>query len=50
MVQEKSAAAMALTMAAMTGALGFTAPAAAARTIGHYRKRVRANRRRLGGG
>jgi hypothetical protein len=47
MVNEKIAAAWALQGLAMTGGLGFTAPAIAAKTLAHYRRRVRANRRRL---
>lgn len=47
MVQEKIDALQALQVSALTGALGFTAPAAAARTLTHYRRKVRANRRRL---
>jgi len=47
MVREKIEAAVALQTLAMTGALGFTAPGIAAKTLAHYRRRVRANRRRL---
>ena len=47
MVSEKVDAALALQMTAMTGGLGFTAPSAAAKTLTHYRRKVRANRRRL---
>ena len=47
MVQEKIAAALALQMKAMTGGLGATASGAAAKTLTHYRRKVRANRRRL---
>lgn len=47
MVDEKVEAAQALGLMAMTGALGFTAPAAVDKTIKHYRRKVRANRRRL---
>lgn len=50
MVSEKIEAAQALQIMAMTGALGFTAPAAAAKTLTHYRRKVRANRRRLAKG
>jgi ABC-type sugar transport system substrate-binding protein len=50
MVAEKVDAAVALQHLAMTGALGFSAPSAAAKTIKHYRRRVRANRRRLAKG
>lgn len=47
MVSEKIDAALALQIKAMTGGLGFTAPGAAAKTLAHYRRTVRANRRRL---
>ena len=47
MVTEKIGAAVALQGLAMTGALGFTAPAVAGKTLAHYRRKVRANRRRL---
>ncbi len=47
MVQEKIDAAMSLQTLAMTGALGLTAPRIAARTLAHYRRKVRSNRRRL---
>jgi len=47
MVSEKVDAAMALQIKAMTGGLGFTPPGAAAKTLAHYRRKVRANRRRL---
>ncbi len=47
MVSEKVEAAAALQVMALTGALGATAPSASARTIAHYRRKVRANRRRL---
>jgi hypothetical protein len=50
MVNEKVEAARALQALLMTGALGATAPAVAARTIGHYRRKVRANARRLSRG
>jgi hypothetical protein len=50
MVSEKVEAAAALQTLALTGALGFTAPAVAARTLSHYRRKVRANRRRLAKG
>lgn len=49
MVDEKLEAARALQVMALTGALGFTAPAAVDKTIKHYRRKVRANRRRLVG-
>lgn len=47
MVREKLDAAVAWQILAMTGGLGTTAPAAAAKTLRHYRRKVRANRRRL---
>jgi hypothetical protein len=47
MVAEKLDAALELQQRAMTGRLGATPATAATRTIHHYRKRVRANRRRL---
>lgn len=47
MMSEKLDAAVAWQTLAMTGALGATAPAAAAKTLRHYRRKVRANRRRL---
>ena len=47
MVKEKIEAAWALQGLAVMGALGFTAPRIASRTVAHYRRRVRANRRRL---
>lgn len=47
MVKEKIAAAWALQGLALSGGLGFTAPGIAAKTLAHYRRRVRANRRRL---
>lgn len=47
MVKEKMEAAWALQSLAMAGALGSTAPGIAAKTVAHYRRRVRANRRRL---
>ena len=47
MVSEKLDAAVALQTKALTGALGFGGAGAAAKTIAHYRRRVRANRRRL---
>ena len=47
MVSEKVDAAQALGAMALTGALGFTAPSVAAKTLKHYRRKVRANRRRL---
>lgn len=50
MVNEKVTAAMTLPMLAMTGQLGTTGPAVAARSLTHLRKKVRANRRRLSKG
>jgi len=47
MVREKVDAAIALQAKALTGALGFGGPGAAAATLAHYRRKVRANRRRL---
>ena len=47
MVAEKMKAALALQVLAMTGGLGFTPQAVAAKTLTHYSKAVRANRRRL---
>ena len=47
MVSEKVEAAAALQTLAVTGALGFTAPQVAGKTLAHYRRKVRANRRRL---
>lgn len=48
MVSEKLEAGMALQAMAMTGGLGATPAGAAAKTLAHYRRKVRANRRRLG--
>ena len=47
MVREKVDAAVALNTLAWTGALGLTAPRIASRTLAHYRRKVRSNRRRL---
>jgi hypothetical protein len=47
MVTEKIEAGLSLQTKAMTGALGATPHGAAARTMAHYRRKVRANRRRL---
>ena len=47
MVSEKVDAAAALQTLALTGALGFTAPQVVSKTLAHYRRKVRANRRRL---
>jgi len=50
MVQEKVEAAQSLQMMALTGALGFTAPGVVNKSIKHYRRKVRANQRRLSRG
>jgi hypothetical protein len=47
MVAEKVDAALAWQKLALTGGLGLHPAAAAARTVSHYRRRVRANNRRL---
>ncbi len=47
MVREKVDAAMAVGALAWTGALGLTAPRVASGAMAHYRRKVRANRRRL---
>jgi hypothetical protein len=47
MISEKVEAALALQAKALTGGLGMTGPSAAAKTLKHYRRKVRANRRRL---
>ncbi|MBY8822835.1 hypothetical protein [Sphingomonas colocasiae] len=47
MVAEKMRAAIELHALAFTGALGKTPNAAAAKSIAHYGRKVRANRRRL---
>lgn len=49
MIEEKLQAATALQMMALTGGLGATPHRAAAKTISHLRRKVRANRRRLSG-
>ena len=49
MVSEKVEAALALQALALRGGLGVTTHGAAAKSIAHYRRKVRANRRRLGG-
>jgi hypothetical protein len=49
MIDEKTKALVALHALFCTGALGFTTPDIAARSIAHYRNTVRANRRRLVG-
>jgi hypothetical protein len=50
MFSEKFDSGMALQLSAMTGGLGLTPHGAAARTITHYRRKVRANQRRLSKG
>ena len=50
MVDEKIAAAQALQLMAFTGGLGATPQGAAAKSIAHLRRKVRANRKRLSGG
>lgn len=47
MISEKIDAGLALQLMAMTGGLGLNPATAAAKTISHYRRKVRANRRRL---
>lgn len=47
MVQEKLSAGLELQARAMSGALGFGGVTTASRTLAHYRRKVRANRRRL---
>ena len=47
MVSEKMGAAMDLGLHAMTGRLGASPGPAAAKVIAHYRRKVRANQRRL---
>ena len=47
MVSEKLDAGLALQALALTGGLGLTAHSAATKTLAHYRRKVRANRRRL---
>jgi hypothetical protein len=49
MVREKIEAGLALQAKAMTGRLGSTAPGAASSAIAEYRRKVKANRRRLTG-
>jgi hypothetical protein len=50
MVSEKVDAGLALQTLALSGGLGFTPQGAAAKTLAHYRRKVRANRRRLSKG
>jgi len=47
MIEEKMKALWALQSLFVTGALGFNTPTIATRSVAHYRKAVRANRRRL---
>jgi len=47
MVSEKIEASLALQALALTGGLGLTADGAATKMLAHYRRKVRANRRRL---
>jgi hypothetical protein len=47
MVSEKLETGLALQALALTGGLGLTAHSAATKTLAHYRRKVRANRRRL---
>jgi hypothetical protein len=47
MVSEKLDAAAELQTKALAGGLGLTGAAMASRTLAHYRRKVRANRRRL---
>ena len=47
MVSEKIAAGLELQTLALAGGLGATPASAAARTLAHYRRKVKANRRRL---
>jgi hypothetical protein len=47
MVQEKVESSLALQAKFMTGGMGLTPASAAARTVAHYRRKVRANQRRL---
>jgi len=47
MIEEKVQAGLALQTLALTGGLGLTPHSVAAKTLAHYRRKVRANRRRL---
>jgi len=47
MMSEKIDAGVALQTLALTGGLGSTPQAVASKTLSHYRRKVRANRRRL---
>ena len=50
MVNEKIESGLALQALALTGGLGDTAHGVATKTLAHYRRKVRANRRRLAKG
>jgi hypothetical protein len=50
MVSEKIETGLAFQAMALTGGLGLTAHHAARKTLAHYRRKVRANRRRLAKG
>jgi hypothetical protein len=50
MVSEKVVAAFELQAIALTGGLGLTPLSAASKTLRHYRRKVRANQRRLAKG
>jgi hypothetical protein len=50
MVSEKIEAGLALQALALTGGLGQTSDSAAKKMVAHYRRKVRANRRRLARG
>jgi hypothetical protein len=50
MISEKIDAGFALQALALSGGLGLTADGAAAKMVAHYRRKVRANRRRLAKG
>ena len=47
MINEKIASTLDLQVRALTGGLGITPHGAASKTVAHYRRKVRANRRRL---
>ncbi len=47
MISEKMDAGRSLQAKALTGGLGMTAPSVATKTLKHYRRKVRANERRL---
>jgi hypothetical protein len=50
MIDEKIQAGLDLQSTALMGGLGLTAPGAARKVVAHYRRKVRANRRRLSKG